>query len=725
MRILHGALLAGLCVAASPALLPAQGQPLRGFPADALADRARLEAVLRTTPDTAQIRQNLLFMSEEPHHAGSPRSHAVAEWALAKFKSWGLDAKIDTSEALMPYPISRKLEMIGPTPFVAQLKEPQIPEDKDSGDQGQLPTFNAYSADGDVTADLVYVNYGIPEDYEQLAKLGVDVRGKIVIARYGRSWRGIKPKVAYEHGAIGCLIYSDPKDDGYFVGDVYPKGPTRPEQGVQRGSVMDMPIYPGDPLTPGWGSKPGGRKLDRAQAVTLLKIPVLPISYGDALPLLKALGGPVAPNDDWKGALPITYHVGGGPAKVHLALSFDWQLRPLYSVVARIPGATYPDQWVLHGNHHDAWVNGAEDPLSGATALLETARSFAALLKTGWRPQRTIILALWDGEEWGLLGSTEFAEGHADELRAKAVSYFNSDVSDKGWIGSSGSHTLESFFREVARDARDPKTGGSALDALQAHNLERARNALDSARAREPFHINALGSGSDYTVYIDHLGIASADLAYGGGVQSGIYHSIYDSYDFYTKFLDPGFTYGVAESGAMGTAVLRMADAPVLPFSFSDAARTYKGYAAELDTLAAHKHLKDSLDLTNVRHAVDALARAGAAFDSALAVTTGRGGAWLTKNRQALGAINQTIYLSERDLADTTGLPRRAWFTHTIYAPGFYTGYGVKTMPGIREALEQGNLAEARAQSGHVAQAVERMAARADKAARDLLALKP
>jgi N-acetylated-alpha-linked acidic dipeptidase len=708
-----------------PVALAAQGNPIRGFPADALADRARLEAVMRSTPDTAQIHANLLWMSEEPHHAGSPRSKAVAEWALAKFRSWGLDTRIDTSEALMPYPISRRLELLGPTPFVAQLKEPQLAEDKDSADPGQFATFNAYSPDGDVTGNLVYVNYGIPEDYEQLAKLGIDVRGKIVIARYGRSWRGIKPKVAQEHGAIGCIIYSDPKDDGFFVGDVYPKGPMRPEQGVQRGSVMDMPIHPGDPLTPGWQAKAGGRKLDRAQVDVLLKIPVLPISYGDALPLLKALDGPVVPNDDWKGALPLTYHVGPSAAQAHLALRFDWQVRPLYSVVARIPGATYPDQWVLHGNHHDAWVNGAEDPLSGATALLETARSFSTLLKTGWRPQRTIIIALWDGEEWGLLGSTEYAEGNAAELRAKAVSYFNSDVNDRGWIGASGSHTLETFIREVARDTKDPKTGGPALEALQAHNLERARNARDSSRARETFTIEALGSGSDYTAFIDHLAIASVDLRHGGGAESGIYHSIYDSFDFYNRFIDPGHLSGRAQAGAMGTAILRMADAPVLPFSFSDAARTYKGYTAELDSLATRKVGKDSLDLSGVRRSLEALAAAGSAFDSALAVVTGRGSAWLTKNRMALGAINQTIYLSERDLADTTGLPRRPWFQHTIYAPGFYTGYGVKTMPGIREALEQGNLAEARAQSVHVAQAVDRMAARATRAAQALLALKP
>ena len=698
--------------------------PIRGFPQDALAERARLESVIRNTPDTARLREYLRVMSAEPHHAGSPMSRTVAEYALARFREWGLDARLDSNEALMPYPVMRRVEMIAPTTYVAQLQEPAIPEDHDSGDRNQLPTFNAYSADGDVTADLVYVNYGTPDDYDELARLGIDVRGKIVIARYGRSWRGIKPKVAAEHGAVGCIIYSDPRDDGYFGADVYPVGPMRPEQGVQRGSVMDMPTYPGDPLTPGWGARPGGRRLDRSEAATLMRIPVLPLSYGDALPLLRALRGPVVPNDDWKGALPITYHVGPGPARVRVALQFDWQVRPLYDVVVRIPGATYPDQWVIHGNHHDAWVNGAEDPLSGAVALMETARSFATLLRTGWRPQRTIILALWDGEEWGLLGSTEWAETNADALRTNAVAYFNSDTNARGRLSASGSHTLETFVREVARDTQDPATPVSTLQAIADFNVRRARTAADSARAREPFRIDALGSGSDYTVFIDHLAVASLSLGHGGATEAGVYHSIYDSFDFYTRFFDPDFAYGRAEAGVMGTAILRMADAPVLPFSFSDAARTYRRYVGEIDSLAHARLPTDTLDLAAVRAAVDSLAAAGVQFDSALASATRHGGAWLTRNARALGSIDRDIYLSERDLANERGLPRRPWFQHAIYAPGYYTGYGVKTMPGIREAVEQRNQAEAMEQAAIVATAIQRMAARASAAARQLMGLR-
>jgi N-acetylated-alpha-linked acidic dipeptidase len=697
---------------------PARAQlPIRGFPPDALAERGRLETALRASPDTARLRAYLQYMSAEPHHAGSARSLAVAQYALARFREWGLDARIDTAQALMPMPLTRRVEMVSPTRFVLQLREPVIPSDPDSRDAGQLPTFNAYSPDGDVTGELVYVNYGVPADYDELARIGVDVRGKIVIARYGGSWRGIKPKVAAERGAIACLIYSDPRDDGYYTDDVYPAGPMRPAQGVQRGSVMDMPTYPGDPLTPGWGNRAGARMMPRESVTTIERIPVLPISYGDAEPLLRALGGRMSPLDSWKGALPLPYHVGPGPARVRVQLAFDWQVRPLYNVIATIPGRGDPDQWVLHGNHHDAWVNGAHDPLSGAIALLETARGFSELLKTGWRPQRSIMLALWDGEEWGLLGSTEWAEANADALRTSAVAYLNSDTNGKGAMGASGSHTLETFFRELARDSRDPVTGRDQLAEPRARSLERARTAADSTRIGAlPFRIGALGSGSDYTVFIDHLGIASADLRHGGATDAGVYHSIYDTYEFYTRFYDDGFRYAAAQAGAMGTALLRLADAPVLPFSFSDAAATHRRYLGEIDSLAP-RTLADTLDLGAVRRAVDSLAAAGARFDSAQAAVTARGTAWLASRRGQLTAINRGIYHSERGLVDERGLPRRPWYRHTIYAPGFYTGYGVKTMPGIREAVEQRNVAEAREQAAAVSAAILRMANSARTAA--------
>ncbi len=732
----------------------AQQQPIRGFPADALAAHARRESQLRAIPNPDSLRVRMRLLSEEPHEAGTDRSRKVAEQILARFKSFGLDARIEVFEALMPRPTSRTLEMIAPEKFVASLKEKTVTGDKDSNDANQLPTYNAYSPDGDVTGELVFVNYGLPEDYRILDSLGISVRGKIVIAKYGRSWRGIKPKLAAEHGAIGCIIYSDPKDDGYFVDDVYKDGPMRPWTGVQRGSVMDMPTYPGDPLTPGWGSVAGSRKLARSEAKTIEPIPVLPISYEDALPLLRNLDGPVAP-ESWRGALPITYHIGAGPAKVHLAVTFDWQTRPLYNVIARIPGARYPDQWVIHGNHHDAWVNGANDPISGMVALEETVRAFGALLKTGWRPARSIILAGWDGEEWGLLGSTEWAEAHADELRTKAVAYLNSDSNGRGWLDVGGSHSLQAFMREVARDIKDPKSGKSVLDAALERKRATSRadsskppkrdsttSAEDSLRRREidrirgerrrttdlgavatmesdtSFKIDALGSGSDFTPFIQHLVIASLNVGYGGDSHDGIYHSIHDTYDFYTRFLDTSFVYGVAESQTNATTLLRLADATVLPFEFQGVVRTYRGYVEEIEKAAKKNDTTKALDLANVRGAIERLATASERYEAQLRKLNGLSSSSLRARQVRLVSVNQILYRTERSLGDAAGLAGPDWYRHMIYAPGYYTGYGVKTMPGIREAVEdRPNLEVARRESARVTAAIERMAVEVGKAA--------
>ncbi len=724
---------AALLALAAAAPLAAQTAPLtvRGFPRALLAGEVADETALRAVPNPDTLKAQLIALSEVPHEAGTERSHHVAEMILARFRSFGLDARIEQFEALMPRPVSRTLEMISPERFRATLKEPAVPGDPTSGQADQLPTFNAYSPDGDVTGDLVYVNYGVPDDYRVLDSLGISVRGKIVIARYGQSWRGIKPKVAAEHGAVGCLIYSDPRDDGYWNGDVYPAGPLRPWEGVQRGSIMDMPLYPGDPLSPGWASEPGSRRLTIAQAQTLAKIPTLPISYGDALPLLRNLAGPVAP-EPWRGALGITYHIGGGPARVHLAVRFDWQTRPLYDVIATIPGSAYPDQWVIYGNHHDAWVNGAQDPIAGQVSLDETARALGTLLKRGWRPQRTIVLAAWDGEEWGLLGSTEWGEKHAAELRDKTVVYFNGDSNSRGWLGASGSHSLEAFFREVARDVPAPTGGGlSALDALQQHRrTERAAAHSPFARgggggggpADTAFSIAALGSGSDYTVFIDHLTVPSLSIGYGGATRDGIYHSIYDDYTFYLRFLDSSLTSEVAQAQTVGTAILRMADAPVLPFEFRAVARTYQRYADDIGRLAARNDSTRGLDLSPLRTALQALDTAAQRYEAALAPLDGLSAAQVAAHREALGRVNQLLYRSEQALSDTAGLPRRPWFEHLIYAPGFYTGYGVKTMPGIREAVEAKNLPEAQREAARVTAAIGRLTEVVNRASDSLAA---
>jgi N-acetylated-alpha-linked acidic dipeptidase len=700
-----------------PSTVRTQTRPIRGFTAASSEIQRQVEEKFRAIPKPENHREYMRVIAAEPHHAGSPGSRKVADYVLSQFKSWGLNASIETFEALMPYPTERVVELVAPERYVLKLAEPAVTQDPDSTDAGALPTFNAYSADGDVTAELVYVNYGTPEDYVQLAKLGVDVKGKIVIARYGRSWRGIKPKVAAEHGAVGCIIYSDPREDGYFPGEVFPQGPYRPEMGAQRGSVMDMPIHPGDPLSPGTASEAGAPRLDRAASKTILKIPVLPISYGDALPLLRNLKGPVAP-EAWRGALPITYHVGAGPAKVHLKLAFDWSTRPLYNVMVRIDGSEFPDEWIIHGNHHDAWVNGASDPTSGNVALMETARGLGELLKSGWRPKRTIILGSWDGEEWGLLGSTEWVEKHAKELSTKAVAYINSDSSSKGWLDVSGSHSLQGFVNELMRDIPDPKRDKKSLyDAKVDRLLSQATTDEDKANIdrRRYVPIGALGSGSDYTAFLDHLTIASLNMGFGGeGPDGGVYHSTYDSFYWYTHFSDTDFAYGAALSRTIGTAILRLANADILPFEFTATASTLRGYATELDKL--RKDLKDAppLEITLVLSAIERLAKAADNYDRALAQHATRGAA-LDRTKQV--ELNRLLYTSERAFKHDAGLPKREWFKHLAYAPGFYTGYGVKTLPGIREGIEQRAWDEPRKFIPIVVAAVNKLAAQVDQAA--------
>ena len=700
---------------AATAQVDGKARSIRGFTDASAAAEITWEERMRAIPKPELLREYMKHLSAEPHHVGSAYDKQNAEWIRDKYKSWGLDAKLEEFEVLFPTPIERVLEMIEPARFRAVLKEPAIADDPDSGDANQLPTYNAYSIDGDVTGQLVYVNYGVPADYDELAKLGIDVKGKIVIARYGASWRGIKPKVAAEHGAIGCLIYSDPKDDGYFQGDVFPQGPYRPEQGVQRGSVMDMPIHPGDPLTPGWGAVKGARRIPREEAGVITRIPVLPISYGDALPMLRELRGPVAP-ESWRGALAITYHVGPGPARVHLKVAFDWSLKPLYDVVARIEGSIYPDQWVIFGNHHDAWVNGADDPTSGQVALMETGRALSELLKQGWKPKRTIILCAWDGEEPALLGSTEWVETHADELKQKAVAYLNSDSTSKGWLNVGASHSLERFINEVARDVRQPASKKSVWEAMKEHRVEQARTdeAKKDLNERADLRVGALGSGSDYTPFLQHLGVASMNTGFGGDGGGGVYHSIYDSFAWYTKFGDPTFEHGRALSQVNGTIVMRLADADVLPFEFTNLAETIARYVEEIEKLKVRPKRERDIDLTPLRSAVKSLTDAARRYEDALARARSRNFDQVMK----ITSLNAVLYQSERKLTSEQGLPRRPWFKHEIYAPGFYTGYGVKTIPGVREAIEEKKWDEVGPEMKKATAAIQALASQVEIAAR-------
>lgn len=686
-------------------------------------------------------------LSARPHHVGSPYGKANAEYMRDLFKSWGYDAELETYYVLFPTPKSRLLELTGSNPYKAKLEEPALKEDGTSNQKSeQLPVYNCWSPDGDVTGELVFVNYGVPDDYIQLERMGIDVKGKIVIAKYGGSWRGIKPKVAQEHGAIGCIIYSDPQGDGYFQGDVYPKGPFKNEFGAQRGSVLDMPIYPGDPLTPNYGSTQEAKRIDRKDAPNLLKIPVLPISYSDAKPLLQALGGPVAP-EKWRGALPITYHVGPSVAKVRLKLEFNWDTKPAYNVIAKIRGTQFQDEWVIRGNHHDAWVNGANDPVSGMAALLEEARGVSELMKTGWKPKRTIIYCAWDAEEPSLMGSTEWVEDHWDELSDKAVAYINSDSNGRGFFDADGSHTLETMVNEIAKEVIDPQTGVTVLerrksaDAAQASTVKAKKEIL----AKKNLSIGALGSGSDYSPFIQHLGIASLNLGFGGEDAGGEYHSIYDSYDHYKRFKDPTFEYGVALAKTAGRATMRLTNADLLPFDFKGFQKTVSTYATEVTSLIetmrestevenqmiaekryvlandpterfnppASKEAVPFLNFSSLQNAVANLEKSAATFSDLFTANP--------KPNTNIVNLNKLLFQSERKLLSETGLPRRPWYKHTIYAPGFYTGYGVKTLPGIREAIEQRNWKEAQEQIESVTSALIKFSVQVDAANKILM----
>jgi N-acetylated-alpha-linked acidic dipeptidase len=722
-------------------LLVAQGQ----------TSKTDWEAKFRAIPSADRQREYMERLAARPHHVGSPYDKSNAEWLESTFRSWGFDTKIETFDVLFPTPKERLVEMVEPSKFVAKLQEPTVPGDPTSGQHSeQLPTYNAYSIDGDVAGPLVYVNYGIPEDYEQLDRLGISVKGAIVIARYGGSWRGIKPKLAGEKGAVGCIIYSDPRDDGFFHGDVFPTGPWRPKDGVQRGSVMDMPVYPGDPLTPGVGATASAKRLDIKDATTITKIPVLPISYADAQPLLAALKGPVAPYS-WRGALPITYKIGPGPAKVHLKVKSNWDIKTIYDVITTIPGSEYPDEWVIRGNHQDAWVNGAEDPISGLVAEMEELRALGELLKQGWKPKRTIVYCVWDGEEEGLLGSTEWAEEHADALKQKAVAYINSDSNGRGYLGMSGSHSLEEFINGVARVIEDPEKKISVWKRNQLRRIlnSRSEEERNELRSRPDLRIGALGSGSDYTAFIDHLGVPSLDLGYGGEDGGGIYHSIYDDIYWYTHFADTDFSYGRALSQTAGTAVIRLADADLLPYDFTEFSSTVRRYLDEIKRLL--KGMQDQIKERNreitegvftatadpkenyvppspedippylnfapLDNAVTTLTASAERYDKAVKQMMQSGTA---SSAVLIRNVNAKLIETERALTSSEGLPGRPWFKNLIYAPGLYTGYGVKTIPGVREAIEQKKWKDAEAETVRVARALENEASLIDSTAVEL-----
>ena len=725
---------------------PAFPQDLIGFHPDRVAAQRDMEERADAWIAPEDLLEWNRGMTPRPHHAGSPQAEANARWMVERFREWGFEAEIETYHVLFPTPRRRSLTLLEPTRFEASLIEEPAAGDgtaEVAAAEG-LPPFNAFSADGDVTGELVYVNRGIPADYDVLERLGISVRGKIVIARYGGSWRGIKPKVAFERGAIGCLIFNDPGDDGYSQGAGYPDGSFKHPTAVQRGSVLDLPVRPGDPLTPMRGATEDATRLERSDAETLMRIPVLPISWRDAQPLLEALGGETAPAA-WRGGLPITYRIGPGPARVRLQLEFDWSLAPAHNVIARMPGTDRPDQWILRGNHHDAWVIGARDPISGLVGLMAEAQAVGRLAREGHRPRRTIVYAAWDAEEPGLLGSTEWAEHHADELREHAAVYINSDSNSRGFLRAGGSHALETLVNQVANDVEDPQTGVSVGERLRASRRARGSSAeYQRLRASDRLRISALGSGSDYSPFLQHLGVSSLNVGYGGEASGGEYHTAFDTFDFFRRFVDPGAVYGAALARTGLRLTLRLANADVLPFEFGATAATVGRYvdevvelaASERDRLGWERELVQGgdfrlaadptrpfvepearapapyLNFAPLRNAHDRLVRAARSADQSLVVAAEGGDAAVQEQ------LDELVVGSERLLTRDHGLPGRPWFRHHLYSPGLYTGYGVKTLPGVREAIEQGEWDRAQAQIDLAAAVLDEFAEQLKRMAR-------
>jgi N-acetylated-alpha-linked acidic dipeptidase len=732
-------LLLVLLAAAQSAL--AADERVLGFDAAASNAQRTIESRLDASIDKNEMDQWLRRMSARPHHAGSAAGKENAEFIASLFESWGYDVEIAEYEILLPTPKVREVELVAPTQFSASLREDSLSEDPSTSvREDLLPPYNAFSVDGEVEGELVFVNYGRPEDYEILDRYGISVEGKIAIAKYGMSWRGIKPKLAGEKGAIGTILYSDPADDGYGAGDPYPKGAFKHATGIQRGSVMDMPTYPGDVLTPGRGATRNAKRLKREDAITITRIPVLPMSHKDALPLLSAMDGEVVP-PEWRGALPITYHFGPGPARVRMKAEFNWNMVTAYNVIARLKGSEYPDEWVIRGNHHDGWNHGAEDPISGLVTLLAEAKAVAALANAGERPKRTVIYAAWDAEEPGLIGSTEWAEHHAEDLKKHAVAYLNTDGSDRGFIYIGGSHVLERFFNQIIEEVKDPRSHITLKQRLQASlkiNAESEQEKIDAAQ-RADIRLDPMGSGSDYTPFLQHLGIASADLGFFGESDGGSYHTLYDTYEHHTTWNDPGLIYGETLPKVTGRATLRLANAQRLPFEFTALADNIALYVSELEELA--ETMRDATsknsELINsgayaaaldpnkslasparhepvphfgfapLKNALERLQSAATAYAAAAKTST------VTSKE-----INHLLYTSERLLTRDAGLDGRPWYKHHIYAPGFYTGYGVKTIPGVREAIEQREYEKVEPQIEIAASVLNAMAERIEQVTR-------
>jgi len=660
--------------------------------------QSKIEEKFLAVPDARLAGQHLKILTSEPHLASTPEDRKTAEYVAQKFRAAGLETEIVPYRVLMnqpktvrveAYDSSGKLLMSGPT-------REHVDGDPYQDDPRVVMPFSGSSGSGDVTAEVVYANYGRLEDFDHLAAQHIDLRGKIVLVRYGANFRGVKVYLAEQRGAVGVLIYSDPHDDGYYKGDAYPIGPWRPETGVERGSVQYIFKYSGDPETPGVAST-----LDLPDSARVSPygnephIISIPLSYHDAAPILQALKGPSVPQE-WQGALPFHYHlgqVGGqGGVKVHLVSVQDFQRRIIWDVIGKIKGTEYPDEWVIVGNHRDAWVYGAVDPSSGTAAMLEAVHGLGALAKQGWRPKRTIVFASWDAEEEGLIGSTEWVEQNAEALE-HAVAYFNTDVAVAGAdFSASAVPSLKQFLRELTRSVPSP-LGGTVYQQWRISSV----GASDAQSAPgEEIHVGDLGSGSDFTPFFQHIGVPSTDIGSNGPY--GVYHSAFDNYAWYTLNADPNFVYLQEMARVLGLEALRMADADVLPYDYV----AYAGVISSSIEAAKKKATDAGLNAVGFGPAEAAATCFSAAAERAHGlqiVATGD-----------LAKLNLALRQAEAGLISEQGLPNRPWYKHTIYAPGEFTGYSAVVIPGVNEALDARDVKLAMQQLTVLTQALTRAA---------------
>jgi N-acetylated-alpha-linked acidic dipeptidase len=716
-RWLRGLLLSLYIILSPLALSSGAGESdsIRGFFPARAADERALEQKLRAIPDATHAEDNLRHITAEPHIAGTEASRRVAEWLRDQYRSFGFEAEIVSYSAWLPQPREVKLELTAPEPKTLATPEQPIEADKDTSDPRAIVGFNAYSPSAEVSAPVVYVNYGMPEDYRALDSLGIRVEGKIAIARYGHSYRGIKTKLAEEHKALGLILYSDPQDDGYMAGDPFPRGPWRPMSGIQRGSVLYTQIYPGDPLTPGVAATLDAARISPADAANLPRIPTLPINAQDAAPILQNLGGPHVPKG-WQGGLPFTYHVGPGDAAVRMKLEMDYQQRPIYDVIAKLPGSD-GDAWVVLGNHHDAWVFGAADPGSGTAVMLETARALGELVRSGWKPRRTIVMCEWDGEEPGLIGSTEWVEANRAELQAKAVAYINTDVGVDGPnFGASASPSLKELIREAAREVQDPRTGRSVYDVWRqraAHPKdEPSGNARPESKPESPGEVplGALGAGSDFCPFFDHAGIPSMDMGFGG--EYGVYHSLYDDFYWMQHFGDPTFAYHAALARLIGTIALRLDEADILPYDFA----AYAAEIAHASNELASRAFQENADAASVKSISEASAQLNASASRVSQAIQVLFASSLNATKEA--QINRALAAVEQSLLTPEGLVGRPWYKHTVFAPGSYAGYAAGILPGPNEALDRKDAAAFRREAESLAAALRRAATSLDNVTR-------